>query len=542
MLLAEFGTVEYISLFFSTFLSEDLTCITAGILASSFQLDLFLSIIACTMGIYIGDFLLYCFGRCFGGLLVRSSIYVRIIRLKESSFGKLLQTHIGKSLFFSRFLPGTRLPLYLYCGVSKFPLGTFLSYTGFAVLLWAPSLVFASYLYGDSMKVLYLKDKYYIPVSIVLLWFFVVFLQTIINSEKRNKLVKVFLKWNRHEFWPSWLFYIPLGFYVFFLILKYRGFLWITAANPKIYAGGIAGESKYEILSNSYDPSILKTFLFTPNFFSKFPKAKLKLETFRAEIEKLGFSLPFILKPDIGERGIGVRLIKDWESAFQFLSECKEPYLIQKYHPGPLEAGVFYIRIPGKESGFVFSITKKFFPLLEGNGISTLEELISRHPRFRFQEPVFLERWKDQLELILQKGQIFSLGFGGNHIQGCEFRDGAESITPQLTLTIDSIAKSFPDFYFGRFDIRYEKESDLTEGTNLKVLELNGAMSESTNLYDPTFGLWKSYSILFRQWSYLFQVGFANAKLGTKTISWFELIRLLRNHSKYKESISPISK
>ncbi len=47
------------------------------------------------------------------------------------------------------------------------------------------------------------------------------------------------------------------------------------------------------------------------------------------------------------------------------------------------------------------------------------------------------------------------------------------------------IACAFEDggLDFGRFDLRYASDEDLKAGRGFKIIELNGTMSESTNLY-----------------------------------------------------------
>src|ERR1700749_583473 len=50
------------------------------------------------------------------------------------------------------------------------------------------------------------------------------------------------------EFWPGWLFYIPVVLFWIFNSLKYRSVTLPALANPSIDAGGICGESKNDIL------------------------------------------------------------------------------------------------------------------------------------------------------------------------------------------------------------------------------------------------------------------------------------------------------
>ena len=51
------------------------------------------------------------------------------------------------------------------------------------------------------------------------------------------------------EFWPMWAFYPPVMLYAVWLMLRYRGILLPTVANPSFPGGGFYGESKAEILA-----------------------------------------------------------------------------------------------------------------------------------------------------------------------------------------------------------------------------------------------------------------------------------------------------
>jgi hypothetical protein len=128
----------------------------------------------------------------------------------------------------------------------------------------------------------------------------------------------------------------------------------------------------------------------------------------------------------------------------------------------------------------------------------------------------------------------------GNHIQGCLFQDGSKLLTNELEKKIDSISKKFEGFYFGRYDIRYTNESELKQGKNFKIIELNGASSESTNLYDPKFSIFQAYKILFRQWRILFSIGCINRKMGIQPSTWSELFQMLISHSKHKTILKKI--
>ena len=65
------------------------------------------------------------------------------------------------------------------------------------------------------------------------------------------------------EYWPMWLFYLPLVPYLAWLALKHRGLTTLTCCNPGIEnGGGLIGESKHAIMTHLPDgPQRLTTVL-----------------------------------------------------------------------------------------------------------------------------------------------------------------------------------------------------------------------------------------------------------------------------------------
>src|SRR5207245_7251700 len=108
---------------------------------------------------------------------------------------------------------------------------------------------------------------------------------------------------------------------------------------------------------------------------------------------RLGMDFPFILKPDVGQRGVGVKLIRSPHQAEAYLRQTSAPLIVQHYAPGPLEAGIFYYRFPRESNGHIFAITEKLFPVLVGDGKSSLTELVWRDPRTRLVADKYLPRF-----------------------------------------------------------------------------------------------------------------------------------------------------
>ena len=177
----------------------------------------------------------------------------------------------------------------------------------------------------------------------------------------------------RWEFWPAWLFYIPVGVNYLWLAIRYRGFTLPTAANPGIFSGGFVGESKIATLRDLHATS--------PEFTAE---AHLldgttpveRLASLQRLCEQHGIQYPFILKPDVGQRGVGVKLIRTPEQSAAYLQQTAAPLVVQRYAPGPHEVGIFYYRFPHEPRGHIFAITEKIFPTITGDGQHTIEELV----------------------------------------------------------------------------------------------------------------------------------------------------------------------
>ena len=335
-------------------------------------------------------------------------------------------------------------------------------------------------------------------------------------------------RWTHWEFWPAWLFYIPVALYYFWLAVRYRSLSLPTAANPGMATGGFVGESKFEILDQLHatsPDSVAEAFLLDGWTTTD------RLLSLHRLCREHAITLPFILKPDVGQRGNGVRLIKSRRDALDYLREVEAPVVLQRYANGRHEAGIFYFRFPGKGCGQIFSITEKIFPTITGDGVRTVEELIRADSRAALIARTYLRRFAHRRSEILSVGEVLKLVETGNHAQGCIFRDGGHLRTDALERVIENISRKVPGFYIGRYDIRYENEEDFKQGRNFQIVELNGASSEATSIYDARNSLISAYRTLFRQWKLVFAIGAANRARGCSPAPLRTLWREWRQYS-----------
>lgn len=327
------------------------------------------------------------------------------------------------------------------------------------------------------------------------------------------------------EYWPSWAVYLPLVPWLAYLAARHGRITTCTACNPAIPLGGLVGESKWQILSLLPSDSIVGTEFLAVDT----PGRRITLLQ-RRMIDR-GWRWPLILKPDVGERGAGVRLVHSSAEAERYFESVSHAVLAQEFHPGPHEAGVFYIRFPGKDRGRIFSITDKRFASVIGDGHSTLRSLIWRHPRYRCQARVFLNRFGERASEVPPAGQSVRLALAGNHCQGTMFLDGAAMATPQLLAAFDDIARRAPHIYFGRFDVRYTDPAAFMRGENFRIVEFNGLLSESTNIYDPATSFWQGQRTLREQWDLAYRIGAANQRAGAAVPGWRQVLRAIREHA-----------
>src|SRR6266702_778071 len=501
-----------------SFVSEDAATISSALSIFGGPISWPLGFAACFAGIWLGDLGLYCLARSAGKNVLRSRWLARLadsatITRSEKTFAR----NSAFALIASRFIPGTRLPTYLAAGLFAMPARRFALITATGALLWI------------SVFFTFTQTKIAAFVFTALLLLSATFMiRKILTMSILRQITIATRRWTHWEFWPAWLFYIPVALYYFWLAIRYRSFSLPTAGNPGMATGGFVGESKFEILDQLHGTSpdsVAEAFLLDGWTTTD------RLLSLHRLCREHAVTLPFILKPDVGQRGNGVRLIRSMRDALDYLGGVEAPVVLQRYASGRHEAGIFYFCFPGKERGQIFSITEKIFPTITGDGVRTLEELIRADSRAALIARTYVRRFAHRRSEILPEGEVLKLVETGNHAQGCIFRDGGHLRTDALERVIDNISRKVPGFYIGRYDIRYENEEDFKQGRNFKIVELNGASSEATNIYDARNSLIWAYRTLFRQWKLVFAIGAANRARGCSPASLRTLWREWRQYS-----------
>lgn len=346
----------------------------------------------------------------------------------------------------------------------------------------------------------------------------------------RTRSLKIIKEW---EYWPSYMFYVPLLPYAFYLAFKARSFGFFSAVNPSIEGSGNGLESKYktlQLIPPKYKP---KSIIISKN------KNILKVVS---NLKNENINYPLIIKPDIGFRGLLVKKINSEAELKNYLKKYNSiDLIIQEFIDYKNECGIFYYKIPGEINGKITSITLKKYLSVLGDGKSTLFELIKKNKRAINYLNLVLDLNKDKLNNIPNKNENLVLTFIGNHSKGTQFINGNHLINKSLETILDTINKDINGWNYGRLDIKYNNFNELLKGENLKILEINGVISEPTHIYDASKGTYlKALKSIKKHWKIIYKIGVKNKQLNKGEFT--NLKYLISVYSKYKKYLKTVKK
>jgi hypothetical protein len=323
------------------------------------------------------------------------------------------------------------------------------------------------------------------------------------NTLATKPRVPFFIKLFNWEYWSSSIVYAPMYLYWLYLCIRARNLFFFSASNPTIENGGLLMERKsdiYDIMPSQYYPKTLLV------------KEGLSTQAIKLLIAEQAFNFPVIVKPDIGGKGRGVRKIDSIEDAVAYIHFAQFPMLVQALVDYKNEAGVFYYRLPWEKNGKISGIVAKEFLTIIGDGNSTVEKLVMQNERYILQLDALRKMNDVNLTEVVKVGEEKILVPFGNHARGAKFIDASNKITAALEKSIDEICKQVPQFYYGRLDIMFTNWQDLEQGKNLSIIELNGAGSEPTHIYDPSHSIFFAWKEIIWHWKLLYRISVWNHK------------------------------
>lgn len=123
---------------------EDLTLVTGGVIAGLGHANVHIMFIVGMIGVLTGDGLMFIAGRIFGDRILSFRFVQRIMTPKRyAKVQNKFDQYGNRVLFFARFLPGLRTPIYLTAGISgKVSLWQFILMDGLAAMVSVPIWVY----------------------------------------------------------------------------------------------------------------------------------------------------------------------------------------------------------------------------------------------------------------------------------------------------------------------------------------------------------------------------------------------------------------
>ncbi|NBX00003.1 hypothetical protein EBR03_10570, partial [bacterium] len=236
-----------VSLFLSTFLLEDVALASALTLIANAKIGWWEAFFVCVLGIAVGDLGLFILGKYatqipYLGRILRSSTKFQKVISVSSQMAKGFPADVA--IVVSRALPGTRLPTYLAAGFIGYPMIRFLLLTVLSVSAW----VGIAFFLGHNLISAFQNQWVVISFFILFLLFFKRAVLWMKNPWEFQAALHSWRKALHFEFWPAWIFYLPLVPWYIYLSIRHRSLLSPFYASPGLQNGGLIGESKWDYL------------------------------------------------------------------------------------------------------------------------------------------------------------------------------------------------------------------------------------------------------------------------------------------------------
>ncbi|ANH81374.1 hypothetical protein A8C56_10600 [Niabella ginsenosidivorans] len=307
------------------------------------------------------------------------------------------------------------------------------------------------------------------------------------------------------ELWNFNVIYAPISPVWLWYAIRSRAFWFFTPSNPTIDFGGFEGEGKKEMYDQLPPEFIPRT------IYIKHDEAFNKVLHI---LKQSGFEYPFVVKPDVGMKGILFRVIENEQQLKKYHERIPVEYIVQEKVDYPVEVSVFYYRYPWEKKGVVSGFIHKELLQVEGDGKNTLRQLIAEHPRAKYRLEEMEHRHQHRYERILPRGEVFYLSYAGNHNRGAKFTNLHHHIDDRLVEVFDRLSHYNESFFYGRYDIKTTSIEDLKQGKNFMILEFNGAGAEPNHIYDCNMSLGRAYGVILKHWKVLYRISRYNNRQG----------------------------
>ncbi|MDD9950356.1 MAG: DedA family protein [Zetaproteobacteria bacterium] len=159
--LTPYGSYAYLIMFgiliacgFGFPMPEDIILVTGGILSARGVVDFWVTVSVCMAGVLLGDGTVYSIGRILGPKIKGTYLYQKIVGKREHKIQSWFTKYGDKVIFFARFAPGLRTPLFLTSGLYRVSPWKFLALDGFAAIISVPVWIWVGKIFGANFELL----------------------------------------------------------------------------------------------------------------------------------------------------------------------------------------------------------------------------------------------------------------------------------------------------------------------------------------------------------------------------------------------------
>jgi hypothetical protein len=293
---------------------------------------------------------------------------------------------------------------------------------------------------------------------------------------------------------PVWLWYC----------LRSGSFWFFSSSNPTITFGGFEGEGKREMYDLLPPGTYPKTAYAHPGM--DFAEVKRLLEDHR-------FSYPFVVKPDVGMKGLLFRKIDNEQELQAYHRQIPFEYVLQDLIDFPLEVSVFYYRYPDQERGVISGFIQKDPMYIRGDGQRSVWQLISVHSKAKHRLEEMRIKHGPHLEKIIPEGERYLLTYAANLNRGATFSNLHHLIDDDLLGVFDALSHP-ARFYYGRYDLKCRSIEDLKKGQHFLIIEFNGSGAEPNHVYHSGYSLIDANREFLKHWKALYKISKYNHEHG----------------------------
>jgi membrane protein DedA with SNARE-associated domain len=199
--LTSFGYMNYLFAFFILILCgfgvpipEDIILVAGGLVSGLKATNVHIMLAVCFAGVLLGDSTMYILGRTFGYRIQKFKPMRKILPPRRfAQVQRQFTKHGIWVLFFARFMPGLRSPIFLSAGMSRrIPFLHFLLMDGIAALISVPVWIYLAYFLADNLEELLKKVQQgqsimHIFVAAIVLFVVFLFTKNYIKKEIKAK-------------------------------------------------------------------------------------------------------------------------------------------------------------------------------------------------------------------------------------------------------------------------------------------------------------------------------------------------------------------